>query len=440
MMFLALQPPAEVVQPPSLPRLSLWRGAYPHGSEPGRGTVVSDALEGALRDQGQWVLFDPENPMGKDTRFLDLPESAIKGRALSTLRGPWLFATRGKQILRQKREGGPWEAWFEAERPFLAFEVLGDERVALIGVETPQPGFPEAWPHTWYMRPGRAKATDTSFVEIWDTTSRSRLHRHEVPEELLALESTLGAFMLQVFTARSQDDLLIYLAETGHLYHLEGQNGKFQRIDTPWQVLEASYLQGLLRGAPRDKSLGTYGDFLPTAMTITPAPGAGFHFSYWDHAFNEGTALRLQKNLPSEWKVLRPVRLPPAPSEGLTPYGYATLHTHTWSPSRRSFQPWKGSTLFDPYREPDWRAEDGNRYLNEIFKRSGAFIAPEGEIQAMRLYLERMRSTHTARTKQPVAKPPAVRVRETERAKEKEQAAAQKPQTPKAPAEPQGPS
>ncbi len=325
--------------------------------------------------------------MGQHTQFVDLPDKAVASGALSTVREEWLYATRGRAIFRRRMTGGEWQPWFEAPRPFSAFEVTGIDRVTLLFPETPSPDFKPFWPPQRTLETGRFQRLDVPFAEVWDTASGTLIRRHDLPGEILELDRMVQGVRFTIWTARSEDDLLVYLEGLGHLYLLEAGRGEMVKMSTPWKTLEPAHVRSLLSQLSRGQRAAiTSGDFLPSTMTISPAEGGGFRFAYWDKPLDEDlfSANAHIPIRPMEGEVvLRPPRLPKGEAP-TTPYGNLTYHSWAWTPGKRALSPYRATHLVDPMVRSNWAEQGGNNALNELTMISGTFLTPEGEYQPMR--------------------------------------------------------
>lgn len=335
---------AQSIQPiaiPERPLLHLLPSAFTPAYQAGRQAVYSTSTRSAVREGATWYLFDPGAPEGPATRRvpLNLPEGQTPGA--SCLQGDYVYAASEKTILRRPLGGGAWEPWFTAPRCFEAFQVLDEQRVALVWVGEGRNRFNAITAELLTL-------WGTTFAEIWDTVSRERLRSWEVPQNHRRLVSRFKALTLgPIWLLSAEESCLIHFTSTAEVFHLDPKRGTLEPLPVPWPTLDANWVLKRMDGFPPSNSYAMPAWFLPFYTSVTPTQEGGFRFTYFIYPRREHLIAPLLRDQ-FEGFLRGPILLP----DGMEPADQTPLHPSffaaDWTPGKSRLVDFRFAGAKDP--------------------------------------------------------------------------------------------
>lgn len=287
-----------------------------------------------IQDGAKLYRFNPASPTDPMLEVRTVPPPQEGARAVWV--GDALYIARQQRIARMPKQGPAKTDWFVPESTFQTFQILDDQRVALVWTAPKDLGEAPYLVHA--HAPEVLESRGVSLVELWEPDTGTCLHREPLPQALLEVLRLCQPLQLgSVLTYRSQDDLLILIPLLGHLYHFEVAHRKLTKVDTPWPSVEAPRLQQFIQRAKPGTRFLIDPMFYATSYRAFPTEGGGLVFSYGKFALRTDTVGRLSDGIGAGRLQI----LPGPPDPDATGDPLWTYQAATWDPAKHVLKPLK---------------------------------------------------------------------------------------------------
>jgi len=304
--------------------------------------------------------FNPASPLDRSLRRFSLPQG-FKGQAV--LRDDRLYLRKGNQVVRTRPGGLEPQDWFTSTRSFQAFQIMDDERVALVWTSAE----PLGESPMYHAKPASAlRRGEVSLLEVWDPESQTCRHREPLPEALLSvLDPFLPLVLGQVQTYRTDNGLLLLFPLLGQLYHFDMTRYVLRKVETPWIGVEADWVNRQLAAlkTPRHCFLNSY--FFATDLLAFPREGGGFAFTYGTLPLRTDTVTLL--NSPAAQGRFQ--LLPHSPTTDTASDPSMSFHVALWDSVKRTLKPQKleGPTDLKDPQDPSRRRWGGRLQMEGLY-------------------------------------------------------------------------